>query len=210
MQCADTRCCCCAVCSDVNGFGSAADSMSASTMVGEQIDNSTISADASLKATLSLAAVCVDCMVHPAALMQEKCRDCGTWTKRRSDRTHRCNDCARSHRQQLQQKAAAAAAAAAPSSSPAPPPPRFDHDPHSHSHLSQEQRITIRILRKEGLEVSAIAARIPCHVDTVCDRAIGYADKVRCSVSTGWLCLYDQYVASEREVPSERRERKIR
>ena len=136
-------------------------------MVGEQIDNSTISADASLKATLSLAAVCVDCMVHPAALMQEKCRDCGTWTKRRSDRTHRCNDCARSHRQQLQQKAAAAAAAAAPSSSPAPPPPRFDHDPHSHSHLSQEQRITIRILRKEGLEVSAIAARIPCHVDTV-------------------------------------------
>jgi len=167
MQCADTRCCCCAVCSDVNGFGSAADSMSTSTMVREQIDNSTISADASLKATLSLAAVCVDCMVHPAALMQEKCRDCGTWTKRRSDRTHRCNDCARSHRQQLQQKAAAAAAAAAPSSSPAPPPPRFDHDPHSHSHLSQEQRITIRILRKEGLEVSAIAARIPCHVDTV-------------------------------------------
>jgi transposase/uncharacterized coiled-coil protein SlyX len=38
---------------------------------------------------------------------------------------------------------------------------------HSHGHLSQEQRIAIRILRKEGYEIAAIAARIPCHEDTV-------------------------------------------
>jgi hypothetical protein len=30
-------------------------------------------------------------------------------------------------------------------------------------------------------------------LETKCDRAIGYADKVRSSVSTGWLSLYDQY-----------------
>jgi transposase len=62
--------------------------------------------------------------------------------------------------------AAAAAAARAPDAPP-PPPPLFARDEHSHGHLSQEQRLAIRILRKEGYEVAAIAARIPCHENTV-------------------------------------------
>lgn len=60
----------------------------------------------------------------------------------------------------------------APTSSPPPtapslPPPLYDRDEHSHSHLSQEQRLAIRILHKEGRDVSYIATRIPCDVRTV-------------------------------------------
>jgi transposase len=146
---------------------SAADSMSGSTKVSTQIDHCTTIAYASLMCPLSRAVVLACCVVHPVALMQEQCRDCGTWTKRRSDRTHRCSDCARSHRQQLQQEPSATAAAATPPPAPSPPPPLFDHNPHTHSHLNQEQRLAIRILRKEGYEVAAIAARIPCHENTV-------------------------------------------
>jgi len=94
---------------------------------------------------------------------QRPCKQCGSsYTAKQGDWHHLCRVCDHERRY----PAAAAAAVALPHS-PSPPPPLFDHDPHSHSHLSQEQRIAIRILRKEGYEVAAIAARIPCHQDTV-------------------------------------------
>jgi hypothetical protein len=48
-----------------------------------------------------------------------------------------------------------------------PPPPLFDHDPHSHSHLSHDQRVAITVLHKEGRDDSYIAQRIPCGVRSV-------------------------------------------
>jgi len=74
--------------------------------------------------------------------------------------------CVGCHNEQ-QRHPADAAAATAPSSSPSPPPPLFDHNPHSHSHLSHDQRVAITVLHKEGRDVSYIAARIPCHKNTV-------------------------------------------
>jgi len=50
---------------------------------------------------------------------------------------------------------------------PSPPPPLFDHDPHSHGHLSHDQRVAITVLHKEGRDDAYIAARIPCDVRTV-------------------------------------------
>ena len=59
MKCADTRCSCSALCSDALYCCLGADSMSSSTMVRMQIDNSTISPDASLMVPLSHALVLV-------------------------------------------------------------------------------------------------------------------------------------------------------
>ena len=75
-----------------------------------------------------------------------------------------CRDC---YNQQHPPHPAAAAAASASPSSPSPPPPLFDHNPHSQGHLSQEQRLAIRILHKEGRDEAYIAARIPCDVRSV-------------------------------------------
>ena len=61
-----------------------------------------------------------------------------------SDRTHGCNDCARSH-QQLQQKATSAAAAPSPPPSSPPPPPLFSRDEHSHGHLNQAHQAGLRL-----------------------------------------------------------------
>ena len=48
-----------------------------------------------------------------------------------------------------------------------PPLPLSAHNPHSHSHLSHDQRVAITVLHKEGRDDSYIAARIPCDVRTV-------------------------------------------
>ena len=50
---------------------------------------------------------------------------------------------------------------------PSPPPPLFDHNPHSHSNLSHDQRVAITVLHKEGRDESYIARRIPCDVRSV-------------------------------------------
>jgi len=110
---------------------------------------------------LSRAAVLVCCAVHPVALMQEQCRDCGSWTKRRSDRTHRCSDCARSHRQQLQQEPAAAAAAAAPS-----PPPTLFPLPRQ-KRLSTVERSAVVVLRKQGNTRQQIGQQLAVSQPTV-------------------------------------------
>jgi transposase/uncharacterized coiled-coil protein SlyX len=95
--------------------------------------------------------------------LQFFCPLCETWKAVRQKHGSKCNDC---HNQQHRQPAVAAAAAAPPSS-PFPPPPLFDRDEHSHGHLSQEQRLAIRILHKDGRDEAYIAARIPCDVRSV-------------------------------------------
>src|SRR4051812_4135524 len=124
--------------------------MCSSTMVSMHIDNSTICCTVVPEAPLSLAAVLVCCVVHPVALVQEQCRDCGHWTKRRSDRTHRCSDCARQHRQRLQQEASSPAAAA-----PAPPAPPLFPLPRQ-KHLSTVERAAIPVLHLQGLTSQSI------------------------------------------------------
>jgi transposase len=74
-----------------------------------------------------------------------------------------CVDC---HNEQ-QRHPSDAAAATAPLPSPSPPPPLFDHNPHSHSNLSHDQRVAITVLHKEGRDESYIAQRIPCNVRSV-------------------------------------------
>ena len=92
--------------------------------------------------------------------LQVQCDGCKHWMSKAKASGHRlCLSC-------RHPPAAAAASASAPPAS-SPPPPLFQRDEHSHSHLSQEQRLAIRILRKEGYEVAAIATRIPCHESTV-------------------------------------------
>ncbi len=97
--------------------------MSASTKVSAAIDHCTTGAEGAQECPLSHAAVFVWCALHTLALEQERCRDCGSWTRRRSDRTHRCDDCARRHRQQLQQDVSSDAAASCASAVPSAPPP---------------------------------------------------------------------------------------
>jgi transposase/uncharacterized coiled-coil protein SlyX len=117
--------------------------------------------------SLSLAAVRWFCPLHSVAFVQEQCRDCGAGTKPRSDRTHRCSDCARKYQQQLRAGLSSAAAAAPPPSSPSPPPPLFERDEHSHCNLSHDQRVAITVLHKEGRDDSYIAQRIPCDARSV-------------------------------------------
>ncbi len=167
MKCADTRCCCSAVCSEALCRRSAADRMSASTMVGMQIDNSTISAHASLMVLLSRAVVLAAGAVHPVALVQEHCRDCGSWTHRRSDRTHRCDDCARKHREQLQQEAASAAAATAPHPSSPPPLSMFGRPTGCIDQLTTVERAAIVTLHQLGWTGQDIAHTLKCSENTV-------------------------------------------
>jgi transposase len=103
--------------------------------------------------------------LHSPAFVQELCRDCGVWTKPRSDRTHRCTDCARQYQQQHHQReeqASSARAATAPA-----PPSLFERDAATHRHLSQEQRWCIVSLRRDGRSERSISDRLPCDVRTV-------------------------------------------
>jgi transposase/uncharacterized coiled-coil protein SlyX len=96
--------------------------------------------------------------------VQEKCKQCDKLiTAKPGDRHHLCSAC---KHERYYPPAAAAAAAAAPAA-PSPPPTLFDHDPHSHGHLSHDQRVAIAVLHKEGRDDSYIAARIPCDVRSV-------------------------------------------
>jgi transposase len=95
--------------------------------------------------------------------VQFRCATCGKWKPIRKKHGHECNDC--HNAQLLEALHAAAAAASAPASSP--PQPLFTRDEHPHCHLSQEQRLAIRILHKEGHDEAYIAARIPCDVRSV-------------------------------------------
>ena len=167
MHWADTLCCCSAVYSESLCCRSAADSMSNSTKVSLQIDHCTTTADASLMVTLSRAAVFAACAVHPVALVQEHCRDCGSWTHRRSDRTHRCDNCARRHREQLQQEAAPAAAAVAPPSSPSPPLSMFGRPSGCIDQLTTVERAAIVTLHGVGWTGRDIARELHCDEDAV-------------------------------------------
>jgi transposase/uncharacterized coiled-coil protein SlyX len=100
-------------------------------------------------------------MLHSFAFAQEQCHDCGKWTKPRSDRTHRCKECAHKYQQQ-QRQSTDAPAAAAPS-----PAPLFERDASTHSHLSTEQRWCIVSLHRDGRNERYIADRIPCDVRSV-------------------------------------------
>ena len=73
-----------------------------------------------------------------------------------------CPDC--NHERRYPSSTASATPAPA---APSPPSPLFERDEHSHSHLSFEQRVAIRVLHKEGHDDSYIAARISCDVRTV-------------------------------------------
>ena len=95
--------------------------------------------------------------------LQRPCKTCGSpYTAKQGNWHHLCKACDHKRRYPFD----SAAAVAAPTL-PTAPPQLFERDEHSHGHLSQEQRIAIRILRKEGYEVASIAARIPCHENTV-------------------------------------------
>jgi transposase/uncharacterized coiled-coil protein SlyX len=94
---------------------------------------------------------------------QVPCKQCGKLhAVKEGERHHLCPACYKVYRHPP-----AAAAAASPPASPSPPPPLFDHDPHSHSHLSHDQRVAITVLHKEGHNESYIAQRIPCDVRSV-------------------------------------------
>jgi transposase len=95
--------------------------------------------------------------------VQFLCPSCGKWKAARHKHGSKCNEC---HHQQQRPGAAAAAAVPAPPASPSPPP-LSDHHPHSHTHLSHDQRVAITLLHKEGHEAAYIASRIPCDVRTV-------------------------------------------
>jgi transposase/uncharacterized coiled-coil protein SlyX len=95
--------------------------------------------------------------------VQDFCRSCGSRSEvAHASKHHQCHHCERERRHP-----AAVAAAAAPPPSPSPPPPLSAHDPHSHSHLSHDQRVAITVLHKEGRDESYIAQRIPCEVRSV-------------------------------------------
>jgi transposase len=118
-------------------------------------------------APLSLAAACVrspHCPLLPDMFKQRLCPDCDHRKSLEHWHGKQCRDC---YNQQHPPHPAAAVAAAAPPSSPSPPATLFTRDEHSHGHLSQEQRIAIRILHKEGRDEAYIAARIPCDVRSV-------------------------------------------
>jgi hypothetical protein len=100
----------------------------------------------------------------PNVCKQRLCPDCGHRKSLEHWHGKQCRDCSN---QQHPPHLAAAAAAATPPPAPSPPSPLFDRDEHSHGHLSQEQRLDIRILHKEGRDEAYIAARVPCDVRSV-------------------------------------------
>ena len=97
------------------------------------------------------------CALHSFAFGQEQCRDCGTSTKQRSDRTHRCSDCARRYQQQHRQGPASAPPLCPSSSAPSPPPSLFPSHASSHAPLPLIQRAAIVVLDKQGLPRGDIA-----------------------------------------------------
>jgi transposase len=141
--------------------------MSASTKASAAIDHCTTSAQAAHEVPLSRAAVLVCRALHPVALLQEQCRDCGCWTKRRSDRTHRCDDCARRHREQLQTDGPSAAAAAPTPAAPSPPPPLFDRPEGCIDQLTLVERAAIVTLHNVGWTGRDIARKLRCSENTV-------------------------------------------
>jgi Transposase/DDE superfamily endonuclease len=159
----DARCCCGALFRDALRLRPGAPAMSASTKVSTAIDHCTTSAEAAQEHPLSRAAVLVLRVLHSLALVQEQCRDCGSWTKRRSDRTHRCDDCARRYQQQHHSgPSSAPAATVAPAASSL-----SDQDPNSHSHLAAVQRWMIVCLHKLRQDDTAIAQQVQCDIRTV-------------------------------------------
>jgi len=131
-------------------------------MVRVQNDNSTISADDAHEDALSHAAVFVCCALHPVALAQEQCRDCGHWTKHRSDRTHRCHDCTKRHREQLQQEAPSSIAATPTSAASSPPLSMFGRPSGCIDQLTTVERAAIVTLHGIGWTGRDIAQELHC------------------------------------------------
>jgi len=97
----------------------------------------------------------------PLALAQEKCRSCGKWIKKTSNRTHICREC-RAHAQSPEDLPSDPPAAAA-----AAPPPLFQHGDILHTHLSTERRWSIVLLHKMKRDEAAIANEVACDVRSV-------------------------------------------
>jgi transposase/uncharacterized coiled-coil protein SlyX len=124
--------------------------------------------DVMYKGTLSHALLCW-CAVYCSCLLlpfQEQCLDCSHWITKTSNRTHICLEC-RKLREQKDDHPTSPQNLWESTAATSPPLPLSDHNPHSHSHLSHDQRVAITVLHKEGRDDSYIAARIPCDVRTV-------------------------------------------
>jgi len=127
-----------------------------------QIDNSTISADASLVCTLSRADALVCCVVLPLAPdMQEQCRGCSRWIKKTSNRTHICLDCRRQY-EHNDEHAGSTAAATAPPPSPSPPLSMFGRPSGCIDQLTTVERAAIITLHGIGWTGRDIAQELHC------------------------------------------------
>ena len=136
--------------------------MSSSTMVSAQIDNTTIRWLCAHENALSHAAVHMSCLMHLLAFTQEKCRDCDHWTKPRSDRTHRCADCARRHREQQQESPDSSTTAAS-----SPPLSFFGRPSGCIDQMSEIERSAIITLHEIGWTGIDIAHALKCSENTV-------------------------------------------
>lgn len=141
--------------------------MSEHTKVSAQIDHCTTTAAGAAEDARSPGVALTCDAVHPVALAQEHCRDCGKLTPRRSDRTHRCRDCAQEHRQQLEQDEASTAAAASVPLPQSPPPRLFGRPEGCADQLSEVERSAIATLHQLGWTGRDIAELLHCSENTV-------------------------------------------
>ena len=136
-------------------------------MVRQQIDNCTISADASLMAHLSRAAVlcCCGCLVTRGNLthVQFLCATCGKWKPVRRKHGHECNDC---HNAQLLH-ALHASLPPSPPPSPSPPLSVFGRPSGCIDQLTTVERAAIITLHGVGWTGRDIAETIKCSEQTV-------------------------------------------